>query len=242
MSSGPLPALDPEVEILMPGSENHPFPRVYTVPELVRDLKWVTTRLRQLWSIWVGRRVSPALREQVIVAVAQTNACRMCEHAHARHALAAGVSNAELAALANMDEQAFDRATWLAVSHARSCTKANFAPDEEDELRTAVVDALGPQTCRDVEDVARVMTVANRIANTLNALPDRQRGNPVPGSKLVDELVISLLFLPGAWLGTLIAAIRQRKSPRAVWRQARSGGSRVTSPAPPHSNRTPDVR
>jgi len=207
----------------MPSFQNHPSPRVYTVPELVQDLKWVTTRLRELWSIWVRRRVSPALREQVIVAVAQTNACRMCEHAHARHALAAGVSDAELAALENMDEEAFDRSTWLAVAHARARTKADFAPDEGNELKVAVVSALGPQTCNDVEDVARVMTVANRIANTLNALPDRRRGNPVPGSRLADELVINLLFLPGAWLGTLIAAIRQRKSPLGVWRQARSG-------------------
>jgi len=38
---------------------------------------------------------------------------------------------------------------------------------------------------------------------------------------LADELLINFLFLPGAWLGTLIAAVRQRKSPCAVWRQAR---------------------
>jgi AhpD family alkylhydroperoxidase len=174
-------------------------------------------------SIWVGRRLSPALREQVIVAVAQANACRMCEHAHARQALAAGVSNRQLAALENMDEEAFDRATWLAVAHARSRARADFAPDQGDELEADVIAALGQQICRDVEDVARVMTVANRIANTLNALPDRRRGKPVPRSRFADELVINLLFLPGAWLGTLIAAMRQRKSPLAVWRQARAG-------------------
>lgn len=202
--------------------QSHPSPRVYTVPELLQDLKWVMTHLRELWSIWVGRRLSPALREQIIVAVAQTNACSMCEHAHTRHALAEGVSDAELAALEDMDEEAFDRSTWLALAHARSRTKTDFAPGEGNELETAVVEALGPQSCSDVEDVARVMTVANRIANTLNALPARRRGDPVPGSRLADELVINLLFLPGAWLGTLIAAARQRKSPLAVWRQARS--------------------
>lgn len=104
----------------------HPSPRVYSVRELVADLRWVMTRVKELWSIWVGGRLSPALREQVIVAVAQTNACSMCEHAHARHALAAGVSNAELAALENLDEEAFDRPTWLAVAHARSLTEADW--------------------------------------------------------------------------------------------------------------------
>jgi AhpD family alkylhydroperoxidase len=137
-----------ETQITMQNFQNHPYPRVYSVRELLAGLRWVMTRVKELWSIWVGGRLSPALREQVIVAVAQTNECSMCEHAHARHALAAGVSDAELAALENMDEEAFDRATWLAVAHARSRAKADFAPGEGNELEAAVVEVLGPQACR----------------------------------------------------------------------------------------------
>ncbi|MBT8469293.1 MAG: carboxymuconolactone decarboxylase family protein [Myxococcales bacterium] len=196
-------------------------PKVYTVPQLIADLGSVCSRARSLWAIWIGGRLPRALREQIIVAVAQVNACRMCEHAHTRMALEAGVSDAELAALENMDETAFDRRAWLAIAHARERTKAEFAPVVEDASQKALGEALDGQTRNDVEAVARVMTVANRIANTLNALPDRWRGQPVPGSRLFDELVINFLFLPGAWLGTLVAATRQRKSPFAVWRQAR---------------------
>lgn len=198
-----------------------PVPNVYTLSELFADLGSVLTRAPALWAIWVGGRLPRPLREQVIVAVAKVNACRMCEHAHSRMALEAGVSDAELAALADMDPSAFDRRTWLAIVHARERTKANFAPVAEDASREARNEALSAQTRSDVEDVARVMTVANRIANTLNALPDRWRGKPVPESRVFDELVINFLFLPGAWLGTLVAAARQRKSPFAVWRQAR---------------------
>jgi hypothetical protein len=136
-------------------------------------------------------------------------------------ALEAGVTDAELAALENMDAAALDRRTWLALAYARERVGADFAPTADDEELVAIVAELGIQTARDVENVARVMTVANRIANTLNALPDRLRGHPVPESRLFDELLINMLFLPGAWLGTLIAAVRQRKSPFAVWRQAR---------------------
>ncbi|HSN82783.1 MAG TPA: carboxymuconolactone decarboxylase family protein [Polyangiales bacterium] len=200
-------------------------PRVYRVPALLRDLRWVFSRLPSLWSIWVGGRMAPKLREQIIVAVAQVNACRMCAHAHTRMALDAGVSDAELAALEGLDEAAFDRRTWLALAHARERTKAGFAPKASAEADASLIEALGEQTYRDLEDVAHVMTVANRIANTLNALSDRRRGNPVPGSRFADEVLINALFLPGAWLGTLIAAIRQRKSPFAVWRQARSFGA-----------------
>ena len=196
-------------------------PSVYKVPELIADLGSVLARAPALWAIWMGGRLPPALREQIIVAVSQVNACAMCEHAHTRMALEAGVSDAELAALENMDESAFDRRTWLAIAHARERTKAKFAPMVADGSQDALREAIGEQAYSDVEDVARAMTVANRIANTLNALPDRWRGRPVPESRLFDELVINILFLPGAWLGTLAAAARQRKSPLAVWRQAR---------------------
>jgi AhpD family alkylhydroperoxidase len=205
----------------MARGSSRPVPSVYTVPELVRDLGSILTRVPDLWAIWIGGRLPRALREQIIVAVAQVNACRMCEHAHTRMALEAGVSDAELAALENMDESAFNRRDWLAIAHARERTQAKFAPVLEDASHEGLSEALGTQALRDVEAVARVMTVANRIANTLNALSDRWRGRPVPESRLFDELVINVVFLPGAWLGTLVAAARQRKSPFAVWRQAR---------------------
>jgi AhpD family alkylhydroperoxidase len=208
---------------------NSAVPRTYTFAELLRDLRTLATRVPSLWSIWIGGRLPRALREQVIVAVAQVNACRMCEHAHTRMALEAGVSDAELAALESMDEDAFDRRTWLAIAHARERTKAGFADVPAGQQQAALQEALGVQTMKDVEDVARVMTVANRVANTLNALPDRRRGEPIPGSRLADELIINFLFLPGAWLGTLVAAVRQRKSPFAVWRQARGWDGRGVS-------------
>ncbi|MBT8468517.1 MAG: carboxymuconolactone decarboxylase family protein, partial [Deltaproteobacteria bacterium] len=158
-------------------------PRVYTVPELVADLGSVLMRAPALWAIWMRGRLPRALREQIIVAVARVNACRMCEHAHTRMALEAGVSDAELAALEGMDPSAFNRRTWLAIGHARERTKAEFAPIVEDASQKDLGEALDAQTRNDVEDVARVMTVANRIANTLNALPDRCRGKPVPESR-----------------------------------------------------------
>ena len=198
-----------------------PVPRTYKVHELFRDLGWVFGHVPSLVAIWIGKRLPEDLREQVIVSVAQVNACAMCKHAHTRMALRAGVTDAELVALEAIDERPFDRRRWLAIAHARERVRAGFAPSVNHEEHAELVKALGEQTVRDVEHVARVMTVANRVANTLNALSDRRRGRPNPGSRLGDELVINLLFLPGAWLGTLVAAFRQRKSPFVVWKNAR---------------------
>lgn len=210
-------------------ADNHraAVPRTYRVRELFRDLLTVAARAPRLATIWLSGRLPPATREKVIVAVAQANACRMCEHAHTRMALEAGVTDAELAALEQMDPEGLDRRTWLALAYARERAAASFTASSSEPARQALEETLGPQATRDIEDVARVMTVANRVANTLNALSERRRGRPIPGSRLADELVINALFLPGAWLGTLVAAIRQRKSPFAVWRQARSYSGRT---------------
>jgi AhpD family alkylhydroperoxidase len=196
-----------------------PLPRTYRVSELARDLVRVAGRASALWSIWVGRRLSPAMREKVIVAVARVNACPMCEHAHSRMALDAGVTDAELAALEGMARDAIDRRTWLALAYARERVTADFDGAPDPETKRALDVELGPQATRDIEDVARVMTVANRIANTLKALSDRRRGRPVAESRLGDELVINALFLPGAWLGILVASARQRRSPKGLWRE-----------------------
>ena len=104
----------------------------------------------------------------------------------------------------------------LGVEILHQAAALRIGLDEKTALAADVENRLAAH-----EDVARVMTVANRVANTLNALSDRRRGRPIPGSRLPDELLINFLFLPGAWLGTLVAALRQRKSPFAVWRQAR---------------------
>ena len=158
-----------------------PVPRVYTVPELFADLGSVLTRAPALWAIWIGGRLPRALREQIIVAVAKVNACRMCEHAHTSNGTRGRGVRCGARGARGHGPSAFDRRTWLAIAHARERTKANFAPVAEDASQEALSEALSAQTRSDVEDVARVMTVANRIANTLNALPDRWRGKPVPG-------------------------------------------------------------
>lgn len=57
---------------------------------------------------------------------------------------------------------------------------------------------------REVEVVARVMTVANRCANTLDALVARRSGAPAQDSRLLDEVVIAGLA------GLMILAVAPR--------------------------------
>jgi AhpD family alkylhydroperoxidase len=150
----------------------------------------IARRLSDVAAIWGTRRLDPRLREEVMLAVAQANACRLCTLAHRRWALAEGVTDAELAALENQDPERFDRRTWAAIAWADARARASLGPvpaEFEDEL-THYYSAAERD---DLDLVTTVMTVANRSANTFDALLARLRGRPVPGSRLLDELLIS---------------------------------------------------
>ena len=149
----------------------------------------ITLRLPDVVAIWGARRLDPKLREEVMLAVAQANACRWCTLAHRRWALAEGVSDAEIAALENQDPGEFDRRTWAAVAWADARARADLGPvpaEFEDELARH----YSPAERDDLDLVTTLMTVANRSANTFDALLARLRGRPVPGSRLFDELLI----------------------------------------------------
>ena len=45
-----------------------------------------------LKAIWIGGRLEPAFREEIMVAVAAANNCRQCSFAHREWALAEGLS------------------------------------------------------------------------------------------------------------------------------------------------------
>ncbi len=125
-----------------------------------------------------------------MLAVAQANACRLCTLAHRRWALAEGLTNAELAALENQDPERFDRRTWAAIAWADARARASLGPvpaEFEDELARYYSAAERD----DLDLVTTVMTVANRSANTFDALLARLRGRRVHGSRLLDELPIA---------------------------------------------------
>jgi len=165
-------------------------------------------------AIWGSRRLDPKLREEVMLAVARANACRLCTMAHRRWALAEGVSDAELAALENQDAAQFDRRTWAAIAWADARARADLGP-----APAAFEDELGrhytPAERDDLELVMIVMTIANRSANALDALLAWLRGRWLLRSRLRDELLLSTgvaLAIPFA--ARCVALVRRRR--RAV--------------------------
>ncbi len=124
-----------------------------------------------------------------MVAVAEANSCRLCTMAHRRWALAEGVSDEELAAIEGDDPEAFDRRTWAAIAWAQARTRADLGPVAE-ELEAELARHYDERERADLELVTRAMGLANRSANTFDALLGRLRGRPVSGSRVGDELAL----------------------------------------------------
>jgi AhpD family alkylhydroperoxidase len=164
-------------------------------PALLGQALGLLPKLVDIAAIWGEQRVDPKLREQVMLAVAQANACRLCTMAHRRWALAEGVTDAELAALEQHDQARFDRRTWAAVAWADARARADLGP-VADEFERELARYYSRAERDDLDVVTRVMTIANRSANAFDALRERLRGRPGPGSRLPDELII----------GTFVAA------------------------------------
>ena len=140
-----------------------------------------------------------------MLAVAQANACRWCTLAHRRWALSEGVTDEELAAIEGQDPAQFDRRTWVAIAWAQARTRTDLGP-VPDELEAELARYYDRDERAELDLVTRVMGVANRSANTFDALLARLRGRPIAGSRVGDELVLGglvALTIPpvGAYLG-----------------------------------------
>lgn len=189
--------------------------KTYRLGELARDVWALAPRVPDIVAVWVGGRMKPALREEVMVAVARVNACRYCSYVHREWALHAGAAPEELERIERGDLRGVAHARWLAVDYARARAVVDFAPGPA-VLEAWVADVYGAVGGRDIETVARVMTVANRVGNTFDALLSRLHGQPAPGGRIPDELVCALLFLCAAPWVVAGAAVARRKSPLKI--------------------------
>lgn len=159
--------------------------------------------------------LSPRLREQIRYGVSLTNRCRHCQLAHETYALHTGARPAELAAVVGGAATAFEPAVWTAILYAQALAANDFEP--QPVLEAATRRYFGATETHLVEATALEMTVANRCGNTFDALLRRVHGSPDPGSSLLDELVVSGVFLVGAFTSAVRIAVLRRESPHHVF-------------------------
>lgn len=191
--------------------------RIYTIGQIVSDAGSLAPELPSLARIWMGRGMDPAFREEIMVAVARVNDCRYCSFAHHEWALHAGLPAEELAQVEGMAPEDFDPARWIAVQYARAFTLSRSG-GVSTELAEKLGEHYSKEEIADIERVVRAMTIANLTGNTVDALLSRLRGEAAEGSRVLDEVFVTTIFMAVAPFVAVMLAAWRRQSPLALLR------------------------
>ena len=145
--------------------------RTYPGPgSLLRDVRAIVAD-RGLLRVTMRGGLDPAFRERLMLVVTGVNGCRYCSYAHARQALAEGLSPEEIARLGDGTLEGSPTGEIPALLYAQHWAETDGAPDPE--ARAAVQKAYGDETLARIEIVLRVIRVGNLLGNTWDYLLHR---------------------------------------------------------------------
>jgi len=192
------------------------FPKpTFTLPEMLAALGDLAPRLpRLLLAVAGGRRVDPRLREIVLLAVSEANACRYCRAAHGELARGAGVTDDEIDVLRQRRwEDLPPRERSAVVSALR---RAGFGvPEAADPA--ALEDHFLPGEVAALAALVDAIRIANLSGNTVDMLLGRLFGRHRPRR---DSTLGSELAVTGLWaLGALPAGVGIAAG--SLWRRSR---------------------
>lgn len=154
-----------------------------------------------LYGILVQKRLDPAFREEIMVAVATLNACKYCNYAHHDFALQAGVSKEDLAQLEGISIDEYDEIKFLAITYARELANRDFGEINQD-LERKMKQEYSQIERGDIQTTARIIMLFSLLCNTADAFIERLSGDPVEGSPLIDEMVIA-----GSFFGFILPVV-----------------------------------
>lgn len=149
-----------------------PSPRAYPTPRaLLADASAVVRSAPRLYAIYARKRLDPALRERIMIAVSRANSCSACTRFHERIAARHGAAGAAPSPRSGGEGSTAD----LAVAYAAARAEAAPAPPDP-RMEVALRERLGAQELRDIDAIVRAMTLANLSLNTLALLRRRLPG------------------------------------------------------------------
>ncbi len=132
--------------------------------ELRRDVLAISVERRRARTLGSGGAVGVAFKERLMLAVTQVNGCRYCAYAHAKVALAAGVSQAEVRALAEASYAGAPADEVPALLYAQHWAETDAVPDPE--TRRAVLAVYGEEKLAAIELALQTIRIGNLLGNT----------------------------------------------------------------------------
>lgn len=201
--------------LLPTSSEESSFDKpTYTLAPLAADMAALIRFAANLIAIYFGRRVPPGRREEIFAAVSRVNGCRYCSYLHRNWAAAVGVAPDELARLMDFDGtcDTADRADFVAIAYAQALSESDFGTIDA-QLAADVQLHLSPGERRDIEALARAITMMNRAANTVDAFVLKLEDREAPSRQWLEEGVVAFGMLVGMSAVVPLWAVLARRNP-----------------------------
>jgi AhpD family alkylhydroperoxidase len=187
--------------------------RFYTPQTFLRDLYGILQSLSSIMETARSRRMSRAFVEKIMLVVTQVNGCRYCEYGHTKMALRSGIRLDEIKKLSSFEFKDIQPEQIPALEFARHYAESGGKPSTNELKR--LEDCYGVETSKDIQNYIRMITLGNLSGNAADAFLSRLKGAPAPGSSLINELVLFVLFSPVILPILLAMRISERKSVKA---------------------------
>ncbi len=181
--------------------------RLFTLATFVASVRDLFAHLDDLHGAVRQRRVSRAFSEKIMLTVTRVNGCRYCSYAHTRMALKSGIHETELLQLMGGEFKGVPAHEVTALLFAQHYAEQHdrFEPDAWQRL----VDVYGSEAARDMLAYIRMITFANLIGNTFDAVLSRFAGRPAPDSRFLEEISVLLLTLGLLPISVLVLIVRR---------------------------------
>lgn len=147
--------------------------------------------------------------ERIMLTVTEVNGCELCSNAHARLALQAGLSHAEIRALLGGTSDGAPDHQLPALAFAQHYADTRGHPDPR--AWQDLIDTYGEHEALGALAAVRLMMWGNAAGIPPSSLRSRLKGAPDPGSTLRYEITTilgSVAVLPLALVHALISMLR----------------------------------
>lgn len=135
---------------------------------LFSDARAIFARRREIRAMMKNEVLDSAFRERLMLVVTGVNACRYCSYAHAREALAEGITQKEIEDLSEGTLAGSPPDQMPALLYAQHWAEADGNPDPE--ARRVVVKRYGAQKVNTIELALQMIRIGNLSGNTLDYL------------------------------------------------------------------------
>ncbi len=143
--------------------------------------------------------------ERIMLAVTEVNGCAACSYAHTKMALESGMSPGEVQAMLAgiIDDVPANEVPAIMFAQHYADTGGN--PTRESWER--IVETYGERTAQGILGAIRAIMIGNVYGIPVSALISRIKGNPDPGSSLLNEIGLPLTSIPALPVAVLHALV-----------------------------------